>query len=68
MSQPRTLRLDDTGDITYIGEADAGALTDAGVWRIKRVTESGEDLILDWADGDEEFDNIWDNRLSLTYL
>lgn len=62
------VRTDDVGSgVTYVGEAAPGAATSASVWRVRRVT-STEDTILEWADGDSAFDNVWDNRASLTYL
>ena len=61
------LRLDTVGDVDYVGEATIGSTTSAAVWRIKKVDNTGGDLILQWADGNASFDNIWDNRLSLTY-
>lgn len=62
------LRLDDTSEtsITYIGYSRPGTGTDENKWRIKRLDESDGIVIL-WADGDSEFDNIWDNRTSLNY-
>ena len=61
------LQLDEEGDTTYIGEADPGSLTSNASWRIKRIVETGPDSEITWADGDSDFDNIWDNRLSLSY-
>lgn len=55
------------GGITYVGKAVAGASTASAVWQIQRLTESGADTTVQWADGNGNFDNIWDNRLSLTY-
>ena len=60
-------RLDDTGTVTYVGKADPGSATSAAVWSIFRMTETGDDLVIEWADGDANPDNIWDNRASLTY-
>lgn len=68
-SSSLTLQMDEAGSgITYVGEAAIGSATSAAVWRIKRLDESGSpELIIKWADGDADFDNIWDNRASLTY-
>lgn len=60
--------IDDVGGtVLYIGEASPGTATSAASWRIKRITFTGDDASTVWADGDENFDNIWDNRASLTY-
>lgn len=54
--------------ITYIGYARVmGAATSAAIWRIKRIKVSGTTTFIGWADSDDNFDNIWDNRASLTY-
>ena len=62
------LKLDEvSATLMYVGEAAAGSATASAVWRIKRIdTTSGIDLR--WADGNIHFDNVWDNRASLTYL
>lgn len=63
------LQYDNTGvgGVSYIGEAVPGSITSASVWRIKRMTETGPNVAIVWADGDASFDNIWDNRASLSY-
>ncbi len=63
------LQLDEAaGSITYVGEASIGSATSAAVWRIKRLDESGDpELIILWADGNSNFDNVWDSRASLSY-
>lgn len=60
-------RLDDTNSpILYIGKSIAGSSTSSAVWQIAKLdTTSG--LVKTWADGDVNFNNIWDNRTSLTY-
>ena len=60
-----TLRLDTVGSIDYIGEADIGTATSAALWRIKRV-DSTTGIIIMWA-GTGTFNQIWDNRASLSY-
>lgn len=67
--KPLTTQLDDAGaGITFIGEAQPGSLTSSPVWRIRRLDESGDpEIIILFADGNDLFDNIWDNRVSLNY-
>jgi hypothetical protein len=55
-----------TGGVIYIGYADAGTATSAASWRIKKVDISNYPVIT-WADGDTNFNNVFDNRVSLTY-
>lgn len=54
--------------LIYKGWAAVGALTSAPLWRIQKIVIGfDDDVTKTWADGDAEFDNIWNNRLSLTY-
>lgn len=61
------------GEITtlYVGRAATGSVDSAAVWSVSRsVIESGldNDTVTTWADGNADFDNIWDDRLTLTYV
>lgn len=61
-------RVDDTttADVVYIGNAPIGSASGASVWQIKKLdTSSG--VVTTWADGDALFNNVWDNRASLSY-
>lgn len=61
---------DGSGNLIYEGWAPAftGAATSAAVWAIRKFTYSGSNLTtIQWADGDERNNNVWDNRASLTY-
>mgnify|MGYP006992597009 CR=1 FL=1 len=65
----RTLQLDDryvtniqtAGNYTYIGKALCGSATSDAVWQIKRI-DATTGTIIQWADGDQDFDNVFDNR------
>lgn len=64
--------IDDTpaaGQTTiYKAFADAGSIETAAVWRIsKLVLDTDDDLVTTFADGDTNYDNIWTDRLSLSY-
>lgn len=58
-----------TTGMTYVGKAAIGSATSTASWQIKRLDESGTPttLVIKWCDGDANFNNIWDNRASLTY-
>lgn len=63
-----TQRIDEaSATITYIGKADPGSAEGAAVWQIKRVEIIGTETEITWADGNVEFDNVWDNRASLSF-
>lgn len=56
-------------DLIYKGEAVAGSSINSPVWRIKRTTISNDNDISDqWADGNADFDNVWADRLILSYI
>jgi hypothetical protein len=62
------VRLDDAGSgVTYVGNAAAGASVAAAVWQIKKIVELNGDITITWADGNGQFDNVWNDRASLSY-
>lgn len=52
---------------TYIGSANPGTTLAAASWQIKRITVTGTITAIEFADGNLNFDNVWNNRASLTY-
>ncbi len=65
----KTVLIDCDGDYTYVGLTGLGlsTLTDESIWQILRVYESGNTTTVLWADGNDLFDNIWEDRATLTY-
>lgn len=66
----RTDTIDPTvfPEVTYRGDAVPGTATSASAWRVTRLTmQSDGDTEILYADGDDLYNNIWDNRLSLSY-
>lgn len=53
--------------VTYVGKAAAGSSTASAVWQIQKISISGSVTTISWADGDGNFDNVWNNRASLSY-
>lgn len=53
--------------ITYLGYAEPGTNNHEPLWQIRRITTTGEDLLIEYADGNANFDNVWDDRAILTY-
>lgn len=56
-----------SASVTYVGKALPGSETNEAVWQIKKITSVGPDLSIEFADGNSDFDNIWDDRAGLTY-
>lgn len=52
--------------ILYLGVADAGSINSAAVWQITRFDVTSG-VTQTYADGDALYNNVWDNRGSLSY-
>jgi hypothetical protein len=60
------LRVDQASStVIYLGEGLFGALTSEAKWKIKKIDLSSGVVI---TAASEEFNQIWDNRASLTYV
>jgi len=64
-SSALALQVDVVDTTTYLGEAPIGSATSSAVWRIKKIVETGDDVSITYAGG--KFNQIWDNRASLSY-
>jgi len=64
----RIVNFDGSSDtVHYIGEASFGIQNSDAAWRIFRLSYSGSDFQLRYADGTDEYNKVWDNRASYTY-
>lgn len=52
--------------LIYLGLAAPGSASSAAVWQVTRF-DTTVGVIQTYADGNTNFDNIWDNRASLSY-
>lgn len=63
------IRVDDAStSVTYVGEASLGAPESSPIWRIKKLETIGSVFKITWADGNQAFDNVWNDRSSLTFI
>ena len=62
-------RVDFVTDLLiYRGEAAVGTLESEALWRVRRLTlGTDDDVTEEWANGNANFVNTWDNRASLSY-
>lgn len=61
-------RVDEaSATVTYVGQAQDASSVGDPLWQIQRITSSGGTTEIEWADGNNNFDNVWDNRAALTY-
>jgi hypothetical protein len=61
---------DVNGNVIYIGQAYPGNSTkSAAVWRIQKLTYDANSNVTDrqFASGSTGFDQVWNNRVSLSY-
>lgn len=64
---PLATRIDEaSGTVTYIGSAQPGSAASAASWQIKKI-DSSSGTIITFADGDGLFNNVWNDRASLSY-
>jgi hypothetical protein len=60
-----SIRIDEGATYTYFGFANPGSAEGDAVWKIKRLTNASDTIV--FADGNSSFDNVWANRVALTY-
>ena len=64
-----TVRLDEVSDtLFYVGKAEIGKVDSDANWLIVRYTTVGSILKAEYANGSEAFNQVWNNRTSLTYI
>jgi len=59
--------LDEQPAVTYVGYANPSAGQSEAVWKIKRLLTTGTVLAVEFADGNARYDNVWNDRASLSY-
>lgn len=67
----QTVRTDTDGatpETIYRGNALPGTATSTAAWRCEEITIAADgDVSILFADGDDLYNNVWDNRASLSY-
>lgn len=64
---PYIVYIDEQVGVTYVGKAAPQSSTSNPVWQIQRLLTTGSVIAVTFADGNRKFDNVWDNRASLSY-
>lgn len=59
-----TYREARAGAVLYMGVAPAGSSESDAVWRVVKI---GADKSITYADGNDYYDNVWNDYLSLSY-
>lgn len=64
-----TVRLDQVSDtLFYVGKALIGKVDSDANWLIVKYTQTGSILKSEYANGSEAFDQVWNDRATLTYI
>lgn len=68
LGHPIAMRVDEpSSTVTYIGKANVATSNASATWQIFKITVSGTVTSFTWADGDSNYDNVWNDRASLSY-
>lgn len=62
-----TLVDEASATVTYVGYASPGTLEASSTWKIQKITISGSITTVLFAEGDDNFDKVWNDRASYTY-
>ena len=62
-----TTLIDEQGSVSYVGRAVPSSLTSAPVWQIQRITQTETSVAVEYANGTDTFNKVWDARASLAY-
>jgi hypothetical protein len=54
--------------VIYKGYAAPNANTYDAVWAIQKITRLKDEIIYEWANGNDFYDNVWDNRFVVQYF
>lgn len=60
-------KITTSGTFTYIAVAPIGTAQSSAKWQVKRIEESGSDVLITWADGNDNFDNVATDLTALSY-
>lgn len=66
-SNPILLVDNQSSSLIYIGEAEINTAKTEAKWQIKKVEIIGTETSITFADADDKYDNIWNDRGSLIY-
>jgi hypothetical protein len=66
-SNPYIVKITAVGTTTYIAKAAPGSSQATPVWQAKRISVSGSDTLIEWADGNAKYDNSATDLTALSY-
>lgn len=66
IGQSMATKITEDGLMTYIAIAAPGTAQSSALWQCKKIDET-TGIVITWADGDSEFDNVATDLTALTY-
>jgi hypothetical protein len=65
----KAIRLDQvTDNLFYVGKAQVGSTDSDANWQIVRYTRNGAILRGEFANGSEDFNQVWNDRTTINYI
>lgn len=70
MGFDQKIEYDVSNNPIYVGRTFPNVQTSTASWQIYRMKYDSNNNMTDlrWADGNDKFDKIWDNRATYTYI
>jgi len=66
LGESMAVKVTVVGDITYVGIASPGTAQTTAKWQCKKIDET-TGVVITWADGNANFDNVSTDLTSLSY-
>lgn len=66
IAESMAVKMTEVGDVTYIAIARPGTSEATDKWQVKKLDQSAG-LVITWADGDADFNNVATDLTALTY-
>lgn len=66
MADSLAVKMTEVGNVTYIAQAKPGTAEATAKWQAKKLDQSSG-LVITWADGDADFNNVATDLTSLSY-
>ena len=63
---PQATKITTSGLITYVATAAPGTAQSSAAWQVKKIDETSG-MVITWADGDANFDNVATDLAALSY-
>lgn len=66
ISSEYSIKITEVGSVTYVAKAKSGSIYSNSVWQCKKIDET-TGIVVTWADGNDNFDNVATDLTALDY-